>query len=257
MGMAKRRTSPRCSPCRVWRRPGPSVTAARRPMADIDAVYDIFVPKNKAVAARIRQLIPARPNCGRCAPTVSRSARRPDNARHHGRDHAGRGARALSPTAWSAPATRLRAPDAVHALSHAARSRGLAGLDRRQGRRHRGRHRRRAERRRAGRSASPSAATSSGCRSPTRGASAEISSAAARRPCSGSPSAGAHYVIDSVADLLPVLDSSRAGWPAASGLSPCISRWTSGALSAFFACGASFQAADEVFDRLQTADELL
>ena len=71
------------------------------------------------------------------------------HARDHGAAPAGRGRAGLSPpTISSAPATSppaARRPlDDVQDLS---RSRGLAGMARRQGRRHRGRHRRRAERR--------------------------------------------------------------------------------------------------------------
>ena len=77
---------------------------------DIDAVYEIFVPRNTSVAAAIRRrLIDGAAEVGDGAARRRRQDRLDHRlyARHHGRDHAGRGrARALRPTAWSAPAIR-------------------------------------------------------------------------------------------------------------------------------------------------------
>ena len=55
-------TLPRSWPCRgsrrLWRRR--AWTAGRRPMLDIDAVYEVFVPMNVEVAARYADLVPGR-----------------------------------------------------------------------------------------------------------------------------------------------------------------------------------------------------
>ena len=77
------RMSQPCSPCPVSPKRG--ATGGRVPTeADVDAVYEVFVPKNIAVAARFAELIP-----GAADVAGSYGARPQDRLDHrlHARDH--------------------------------------------------------------------------------------------------------------------------------------------------------------------------
>ena len=193
--------------------PGARSTGAPPSEADIDAVYEVFVPMNIAVAARYADLIAGRgrDRRRRCAALGLKIGSTTGYTREIMAEvTAGRRPpRALRPTAWSAPATRPTGGPTPFMLYRALpRPRRLAGLGLRQGRRHRGRHRRGAQRRRldrrrrgqrqrvrpvAGRHARRSRRTRS-----TPGA---------QKAAGRLAGAGAHYVIDSVADLLPVIQA--------------------------------------------------
>ena len=102
--------------------------------ADIDAVYDVFVPKNIAVAARYAD---AHSRCRRDRHGSSRATRAQDRLDHrlHPRDH-GRDRCRSRRRKGSCPTARLhrrharRPADALHALQDASRPRRLAGLER-------------------------------------------------------------------------------------------------------------------------------
>ena len=150
---------------------------------DIDALYDVFVPKSVAVAAHYADVIPGaaevvsalraegvqigsstgytREIMAKIAPRAAEQGFQPDSlvSRRHARGSA-------------EPADSLQGPH---------RSRRLAGMACDQGGRHDGRRRRRRQRRRLGRSASPSAAMRSACRSPTRSPCRRKSSCVAAR----------------------------------------------------------------------------
>ncbi len=111
---------------------------------DIDAVYEVFVPKNTAVAARFSTVIPGVADV--VAALRDGGARdRVDHrlhALHHGRDHARRrGARLRARQPRVHRRYGGRPPDPLHDLQDPARSRSLARLGRHQGRRHGGGHR--------------------------------------------------------------------------------------------------------------------
>ena len=118
--------------------------------ADIDAVYEVFVPMNVEVAARYADVIPG------AAETVDDAARaRPEDrlehrlhARDHGRGHAGRGGQGYAPDCIVCTGDTPDGRPTPFMLYRAfLELGGLAGLGLRQGRRHRGRHRRGPQRR--------------------------------------------------------------------------------------------------------------
>ena len=119
--------------------------------ADIDAVYDVFVPKNIAVAAPLCR------RSFRAPPSVVDELRatRPEDRldhrlhpRDHGRDHAGRGAPGFAPDCLVCTGdTPDGRPTPFMLYKALPRPGGLAGLGLHQGRRHRGRHRRGPQRR--------------------------------------------------------------------------------------------------------------
>ena len=182
--------------------------------SDVERIHDAFEPLTARVAARHATLVPG-------VVAVAEELRR-------------RGIRLGSTTGYTRPIMeRVRplaarqgfatdnlvcaggppggAPDAPHDVPVLRRARGMAGGGRRQGGRHRARHR-------GGDGGGKLGGRGSRCpatRSASRRKSLRASIRTRRRACANGRAAelrdaGAHYVIDTVADLLPVVEAIDA-----------------------------------------------